>query len=82
MYVYVSRNTTSESHISLHFDTKYKPIFFLINCGCGKEDIKDLTKYRTRVITTLRPAGTILLKHSDPRVLIKSVYYSRAGIIS
>ena len=26
---------------ALHFDTKYKPIFFLINSGYEKEDIKD-----------------------------------------
>ena len=28
---------------ALHFDTKYKPIFFLIDSGCEKEDLKDLT---------------------------------------
>ena len=27
---------------ALHFDTKYKPIFFLINSGCEKEDLKRL----------------------------------------
>ena len=28
---------------ALHFDTKYKPIFFLINSGCEKEDLNGWT---------------------------------------
>ena len=45
--------------------------------------IQDLSneKGRHTVLALLLPAGTIIFKPSNPRLLFKSVYYSRTGII-